>query len=127
MGVLEIALAAVILIVVTVGGSAVAGAMLGRGRDIGAGRGFGWGLLLPVIGLGRVLASPKKEQTADQKKEASAFKEQRQTDDMKKSARQAARERFRKDNSRTEAPAKRVVNGNALESNQEEMYFARKR
>jgi hypothetical protein len=98
MGVLEIAVAAIILIAGTVGGSAVAGALLGRNRDIGAGKGFGWGLLLPVIGLGRVLASPKKERTADRKKEAPVSIEQRQPEDMKESAREAARERFRKDN-----------------------------
>ncbi len=108
MGVLEIAVAAVILIAGTVGGSAVAGALLGRGRDIGAGRGFGWGLLLPVIGLGRVLASPKKEQTADQKKEASASKEHRRPDDVKESAREAARERFRKDCPKTATTARKT-------------------
>ena len=98
MGVLEIAVAAVILIAGTVCGSAVAGALLGRDRDIGAGRGFGWGLLLPVIGLGRVLASPKKERTADRKKEAPDSKERRQPEEVKEQAREAARERFRKDN-----------------------------
>ena len=98
MGVLEIAVAAIILIAGTVGGSAVAGAMLGRDRDIGAGKGFGWGLLLPVIGLGRVLVSPKKERTADRKKEAPDSIERRQPEDVKESAREAARERFRKDN-----------------------------
>lgn len=98
MGVLEIAVAAVILIAGTVGGSAVAGAMLGRDRGIGAGKGFGWGLLLPVIGLGRVLASPKKERMAEQKKEAPVSIERRQIRDAKESAREAASERFRKDN-----------------------------
>ena len=98
MGVLEIAVAAVFLIAGTVGGSAVAGALLGRDRDVGAGRGFGWGLLLPVIGLGRVLSSPKKERTAEQKKEVPVSIERRQPEDVKESARQAARERFRKDN-----------------------------
>ena len=97
MGVLEIAVAAVFLIAGTVGGSAVAGAVLGRDRNIGAGKGFGWGLLLPVIGLGRVLASPKKERTADRKKETPVSIEQRQPEDVKESAREAARERFRKD------------------------------
>ena len=101
MGVLEIAVAAVFLIAGTVGGSAVAGALLGRDRDIGAGKGFGWGLLLPVIGLGRVLASPKKERTADRKKEAPDSIERRQSEDVKESARQAAREQFRKDNPKT--------------------------
>ena len=98
MGVLEIAVAAIFLIAGTVGGSAVAGAVLGRDRGIGAGRGFGWGLLLPVIGLGRVLASPKKERTEEQRKEAPVSMEQRQPEDVKESAREAARERFRKDN-----------------------------
>ena len=98
MGVLEIAVAAIFLIAGTVGGSAVAGALLGRHRDLGAARGFGWGLLLPVIGLGRVLASPKKEQpVAAQNKDAHATIEQHQPEGIKESARQAAREQFRKD------------------------------
>lgn len=76
MGVLEIAMAAIFLIAGIVGVSAVAGALIGRSRDIGAAKGFGWGLLLPVIGLGRVIASPKKEQTVDRKKEVPASIEQ---------------------------------------------------
>lgn len=107
MGVLEIAVASVILIAGAVGGSAVAGALLGRGRDIGAGRGFGWGLLLPVIGLGRVLASPKKEQASDQKKEASASKEQRQAGDVRQSAGAAAIEQFKTDNPEREYSVRR--------------------
>ncbi len=98
---LEIAVAAVILIAGTVGGSAVAGALLGRDRGIGAGKGFGLGLLLPVIGLGRVIVSPKKERTAEQRKEAPVSIERRQIRDAKESAREAARERFRKDNPKT--------------------------
>ena len=98
MGVLEIAVAAIFLIAGAVGGSAVAGALLGRHRDLGAARGFGWGLLLPVIGLGRVLASPKKEQpVAAQNKDAHAAIEQHQPEGIKESARQAACEQFRKD------------------------------
>ncbi len=83
------------------------GALLGRDRDIGAGKGFGWGLLLPVIGLGRVIASPKKERTAEQKKEAPVSIERRQIRDAKESAREAARERFRKDNTKTGTPARK--------------------
>ncbi len=107
MGVLEIAVAAIILIAGTVGGSAVVGALLGRSRDIGAGKGFGWGLLLPVIGLVRILASPKKGQTAERKIETSAAIERRQPEDMKESARESARERFRKDNPKTGTPARK--------------------
>ena len=97
MGVLEIAVAAIFLIAGIVGVSAVAGALIGRSRDIGAAKGFGWGLLLPVIGLGRVIASPKKEQTVDRKKEVPTSIEQHLPEGTKESARKAARERFRKD------------------------------
>ena len=108
MGVLELAVAAIFLIAGTVGGSAVAGAVLGRDRGIGAGRGFGWGLLLPVIGLGRVLASPKKERTAEQRKEAPDSIERRQIRDAKESAREAARERFRKDNPKSDTLSRKT-------------------
>ena len=118
MGVLEIAVAAVILIAGTVGGSAVAGAVLGRDRVIGAGKGFGWGLLLPVIGLGRVLASPKKERMAEQKKEAPVSIERRQPEELKESAREAARERFRKDNPKNGTPARKPGSEAAPENSQ---------
>ena len=127
MGVLEIAVAAVILIAGTVGGSAVAGAVLGRGRDIGAGRGSGWGLLLPVIGLGRVLASPKKERTAEQRKEAPVSIEQRQSEDVKESAWEAARERFRKDNPKSDTPARKPGSEAAPENSQSQSRGVRKR
>ena len=127
MGVLEIAVAAVILIAGTVGGSAVAGAVLGRGRDIGAGRGFGWGLLLPVIGLGRVLASPKKERTEEQRKEAPVSIEQRQPEDVKESAREAARGRFRKDNPKSDTPARKPGSEAAPENSQSQSRGVRQR
>lgn len=127
MGVLEIAVAAVILIAGTVGGSAVAGAVLGRDRGIGAGKGFGWGLLLPVIGLGRVLASPKKERTSEQKKEAPDSIERRQIRDAKESAREAARERFRKDNPKSDTPARRPGSEAAPENSQSQSRGVRQR
>lgn len=127
MGVLEIAVAAVILIAGTVGGSAVAGAVLGRDRGIGAGKGFGWGLLLPVIGLGRVLASPKKERMAEQKKEAPVSIERRQIRDAKESAREAASERFRKDNPKNGTPARKPGTEAAQESVQSQSQCVRQR
>ena len=127
MGVLEIAVAAVILIAGTVGGSAVAGALLGRDRGIGAGKGFGWGLLLPVIGLGRVLASPKKERTEEQRKEAPVSIEQRQPEDVKESAREAARGRFRKDNPKSDTPARKPGSEAAPENSQSQSRGVRQR
>ena len=127
MGVLEIAVAAVILIAGTVGGSAVAGAVLGRDRGIGAGKGFGWGLLLPVIGLGRVLASPKKERTEEQRKEAPVSIEQRQPEDVKESAREAARGRFRKDNPKSDTPARKPGSEAAPENSQSQSRGVRQR
>ena len=127
MGVLEIAVVAVILIAGTVGGSAVAGAVLGRDRGIGAGKGFGWGLLLPVIGLGRVLASPKKERTAEQRKDAPDSIERRQMRDAKESAREAARERFRKDNPKSDTPARKPGSEAAPENSQSQSRGVRQR
>lgn len=127
MGVLEIAVAAIILIAGTVGGSAVVGALLGRSRDIGAGKGFGWGLLLPVIGLVRILASPKKGQTAERKIETSAARERRQPEDMKESAREAARERFRKDNPKAGTSARKPDIDAALENTQSRSQCIRQR
>ncbi len=127
MGVREIAVATVFLIAGAVGGSAVAGALLGRDRDIGAGKGFGWGLLLPVIGLGRVIASPKKERTAEQKKEAPVSIERRQPEEVKEQAREAARERFRKDNPKSENPGRKPDIEAAQESVQSQSQCVRQR
>ena len=40
-------------------GSAITGAVMGSRREIGALRGFLWGLLLPVVGIGRVWISDR--------------------------------------------------------------------
>lgn len=58
MGILEIAVAALSVMGVTTVGSAITGAVMGS-REIGAFRGFLWGLLLPVVGIGRVWISDR--------------------------------------------------------------------
>ena len=57
MGILEIAVAALSVLGGTTVGSAITGAVMGSRREIGAFRGFLWGLLLPVVGIGRVWIS----------------------------------------------------------------------
>lgn len=59
MGILEIAVAALSVMGVTTVGSAITGAFMGSRREIGAFRGFLWGLLLPVVGIGRVWISDR--------------------------------------------------------------------
>ncbi len=59
MGVLEIAIAALVVMGAITGGSAITGAVLGGRREIGVLRGFLWGLFLPVVGVGRVWISDK--------------------------------------------------------------------
>lgn len=59
MGILEIAIVALSVMGGTTVGSAITGAVMGSRRDIGAFRGFLWGLLLPVVGIGRVWISDR--------------------------------------------------------------------
>ena len=65
MGVLEIAVAALVVMGAITGGSAITGAVLGSRREIGALRGFLWGLFLPVVGVGRVWISDKLTQKSN--------------------------------------------------------------
>lgn len=65
MGVLEIAVAALVVMGAITGGSAITGAVLGSRREIGALRGFLWGLFLPVVGIGRVWISDRLTQKSD--------------------------------------------------------------
>ena len=59
MGILEIAVAALSVMGGTTVGSAITGAVMGSRREIGALRGFLCGLLLPVVGIGRVWISDR--------------------------------------------------------------------
>ena len=59
MGVLGLAITALALMASVTGASAVTGAVMGSRREIGAVKGFLWGLFLPVIGVGRVWISDK--------------------------------------------------------------------
>lgn len=65
MGVLEIAVAALVVMGAITGGSAITGAVLGSRREIGALRGFLWGLFLPAVGVGRVWISDRLTQKSD--------------------------------------------------------------
>lgn len=62
MGVLEIAVATLVVMGAITGGSAITGAVLGGRREIGVLRGFLWGLFLPVVGVGRVWISNRLTQ-----------------------------------------------------------------
>ena len=59
MGILEIAIAALSVMGGITVGSAITGAVMGSRREIGAFRGVLWGLLLPVVGIGRVWISDR--------------------------------------------------------------------
>ena len=64
MGILEIAVAALSVMGGTTVGSAITGAVMGSRREIGAFRGFLWGLLLPVVGIsGRIVRHDNTERT----------------------------------------------------------------
>lgn len=59
MGILEIAIAVLSVMVGITVGSAITGTVMGSSREIGAFRGFLWGLFLPVVGIGRVWINDK--------------------------------------------------------------------
>ncbi len=59
MGVLGVAIAALVTMASVTGASAITGAVMGSRREIGAVKGFLWGLFLPVAGVGRVWISDK--------------------------------------------------------------------
>lgn len=59
MGVLGVAIAALVTMASVTGASAITGAVMGSRREIGAVKGFLWGLFLPVVGVGRVWISDK--------------------------------------------------------------------
>lgn len=91
MGVLEIALVAFAAMGMLTVTSATIGAILGNRRKIGSAKGFIAGLLLPLVGVGLVAMSRKKEHP-DTKQRT----QERHT--LKKDAEMAAKEQFRRDN-----------------------------
>ena len=107
MGIAEIVTATLAVMGGITGGSAIMGAVMGSHRKIGSVRGFFWGLMFPVLGIGRVIISDRL-QTAEQAAEA------RKTggSQMKESARRSAGERFAEANPNTETenvvPTQRV-------------------
>lgn len=91
MGVLGLAIAALAVMASVTGVSAITGAVMGSRREIGAVKGFLWGLFLPVIGVGRVWISDKLT-SKDIRAAAPAVGAVRQA------ATDAAKEQFAKDN-----------------------------
>lgn len=91
MGVLEIALVAFVAMGMLTVTSATICAILGNRRKIGSAKGFIAGLLLPLVGVGLVAMSRKKEHS-DMKQRT----QERQI--LKKDAEMAAKEQFRRDN-----------------------------
>ena len=107
MGIAEIVTATLAVMGGITGGSAIMGAVMGSHRKIGSVRGFFWGLMFPVLGIGRVIMSDRL-QTVEPAAEA------RKTDgsQMKESARRSADKRFAEANPNTETenivPTQRV-------------------
>ena len=97
MGIAEIVTATLEVMGGITGGSAIMEAVMGSHKKIGSVRGFFWGLMFPVLGIGRVIMSDRL-QTAEQAAEA------RKADgsQMKGSARSSAGERFAEANPNTE-------------------------
>lgn len=102
MGVLEIAVAALVVMGAITGGSAITGAVIGSRREIGALRGFLWGLFLPVVGVGRVWINDRLKQKSNNANVPSNSK-------VRRTATTAAKAQFAIDNPRKEmnlTPAK---------------------
>lgn len=97
MGILEIAIAALSVMGGTTVGSAITGAVMGSCRDIGAFRGFLWGLLLPVVGIGRVWIS---DRISDRIVRHDNTERTRNSNGTSQIAADAARKQYERDNPR---------------------------
>lgn len=97
MGILEIAIAALSVMGGTTVGSAITGAVMGSRRDIGAFRGFLWGLLLPVVGIGRVWIS---DRISDRIVRHDNTERTRNSNGTSQIAADAARKQYERDNPR---------------------------
>ena len=95
MGVLEIAVTALVVMGAITGGSAITGAVMGSRREIGALRGFSWGLFLPVVGVGRVWISDRLKQKSNNANVPS-------NSEVRRTATTAAKAQFAIDNPRKE-------------------------
>ncbi len=95
MGVPEIAIAALVVMGAITGGSAITGVVLGSRREIGALRGFLWGLFLPVVGVGRVWISDRLTQKSNNANVPS-------NSEVRRTATTAAKAQFAIDNPRKE-------------------------
>lgn len=97
MGILEIAIVALSVMGGTTVGSAITGAVMGSRRDIGAFRGFLWGLLLPVVGIGRVWIS---DRISDRIVRHDNTERTRNSNGTSQIAADAARKQYERDNHR---------------------------
>ena len=96
MGIAGIVTATFVVIGGITGGSAITGAVMGSHRKIGAVKGFFWGLMLPLLGIGRVIISDKLKTPSSPVQEKSDRTQNRGT------AQEAARQQFSENHPQTE-------------------------
>ena len=102
MGIAGIVTATFVVMGGITGGSAITGAVMGSHRKIGAVKGFFWGLMLPLLGIGRVIISDKL------KAPSSPVQEKDRTQN-RGTAQEAARQQFSENHPQTQAETSRVV------------------
>ena len=103
MGIAGIVTATFVVMGVITGGSAITGAVMGSHRKIGAVKGFFWGLMLPLLGIGRVIISDKLKAPSSPVQEKSDRTHNRGT------AQEAARQQFSENHPQTQAETSRVI------------------
>lgn len=114
MGIAEIVVATLAVMGGITGGSAITGAVMGSHRKIGGVKGFFWGLMLPVIGIGRVVISDKLKAPASPAQEKSDRTQNRGM------AQDAARQQFSEDHPQTQAEMARVAPAHREEQQQQQ-------
>lgn len=113
MGIAGIVTATFVVMGGITGGSAIAGAVMGSHRKIGAVKGFFWGLMLPLLGIGRVIISDKLKAPSSPVQEKSDRTQNRGT------AQEAARQQFSENYPQTETA--RVVPVHREEQQQQQI------
>lgn len=103
MGIAGIVTATFVVMGGITGGSAITGAVMGSHRKIGAVKGFFWGLMLPLLGIGRVIISDKLKAPSSPVQEKSDRTQNRGT------AQEAARQQFSENHPQTQAETSLVV------------------
>ena len=96
MGIAGIVTATFVVMGGITGGSAITGAVMGSHRKIGAVKGFFWGLMLPLLGIGRVIISDKLKAPSSPVQEKTDRTQNRGT------AQEAARQQFSENHPQTE-------------------------